>query len=98
MEEIRVFVERLGSQKYDEISNEVACEKEHQNDSGDGDDELFPDGRGPVSIEATGEGIHGNKEQAAVQSARGINRERWVFKGRVAQKRNRWREWRDSRM
>jgi hypothetical protein len=86
MEEIRVFVERLRSQEHHEISDEVAGEKQNKDDTGDGDDELFADGGGPVSIEATGEGIHGNKEQAAVQSARGINRERRVFKGRVASK------------
>ena len=51
----------------------MAGQEEDQNDAGEGDDELFPDGGGPVSIEATGEGIHDNKEEVAALAARGID-------------------------
>ena len=37
--------------------------EEHENDSSEGNDELFPDGGGPVSFDATGEGVHGNLER-----------------------------------
>lgn len=39
----------------------MTCEKQDEKEAGDGDDQLFSDGGGPVSVEATGDGVHGRE-------------------------------------
>jgi hypothetical protein len=48
----------------------VPRKKEDENDAGEGDDELFPDGGGPIRFEATGKGIHDDVEGVAALAAR----------------------------
>jgi hypothetical protein len=92
MEEISIFIERHRPEEYHQVSNQVPGEEKNEDETREGDDELFADGGGPVSSEATSESIHDNKEQTALQSARAISRVGAIFKGRVALKRNPWRE------
>ena len=63
MEEVGVGIKWLRSHEEHQVSDQVASEEKHQNKSGEGDNQLFPDGGGPVSFEATGKGVHGNFER-----------------------------------
>ena len=58
VEKMRVFIECLTTDVHQEIARQVASKEQYEDDSSKGDNELFPDGRRPISIEAAGKGIH----------------------------------------
>jgi hypothetical protein len=70
VEKVGVLIEGFRSHEDDQISDKVPGKEEDQDNSGDGDDELFPDGGGPVSFEAAGKSVHGVKKEGRLRRSR----------------------------
>jgi hypothetical protein len=85
VEKIGILVEWLRAHENNQVSGEVTGQKQDQKQAGEGDYELFPDGRGPVTFEAAGKCVHGI-EEVAVVAARDVVTENLLFKGRVRTK------------
>ena len=62
--ELRILIKCRATDEDEQVSREMTREEKHQHDAGDCDNNFFPDGRGPVSIEATGDGIHEDQRAA----------------------------------
>ena len=86
VEEFSVFIEGLTTDEDQQVSRQMPGQKRHQGYTGDGNDELFSNGGGPVSAEAAGKGVHEGEKRPYGVAGRGINRESGLFKGRLGSK------------
>ena len=60
VEEMGVFVEGLAPDIHQQVSGQMPRQENDKRQSGEGDDEFFPDGGRPISLEAAGKGVHGD--------------------------------------
>lgn len=86
MEELRVVVERFWPHEYQHVTAHVTRKEENEDKAGDGDDQFFSDGGGPISIEATGDGVHSNEKSAVRREVPARDKQgRWGFQGESQQ-------------